>query len=149
MIKLLDELPRRPRGRACIVLTHKYNEQRDWAAQLAKQTGMDYLDLLDLFAGDKDLSEEVSSFDVSKLFSLFQKKDKRPVLIVTGIEFLKAAWAAEANAIEQFASHVETWSKSPALLFVLQFDAFVAERKFTRFPQYIFVVDQKETIALP
>ena len=65
-----------------------------------------------------------------------------------GLEFLKATWTGQANVMEQFASQVEYWDKSPSLLFVLQYDKTLATRDFRRFRQYTFVVDQKETLAL-
>ena len=74
--------------------------------------------------------------------------DKAPVLIVSGIEFLKATWSGQTNSIEQFTTHVETWNQKPCLLFVLQYDKIIATREFRRYRQYTFVVDQKETLAL-
>lgn len=148
MIKLVKKLPSRPRGRACIVLTHDYGGQKDWAFELAKLTGMDHIDLLDLFENEKDLSQNISSFQVADLFGLLTGESSASVLIVTGIEFLTASWAGQSGAFEQFAGQIEMWSKSPALLFVMQFDSFLAKRKFIRFPQYTFVIDQKETFAL-
>lgn len=148
MIKLMQELPKRPRGRACIVLTHDYDSQKDWAMELAKQTGSEHLDLLDLFQEKQDMAETISSLNVPRLFSLLRTTSDKSVFIVTGMEFLKATWSTQHNALDDFAKHVETWTKSPAMLFVLQFDSALAERKFTRYPQYRFVIDQKETYAL-
>ena len=148
MIKLADGLPKRPRGRACIVLSRDYFAQKPWAAELAKRTGVEHIDLLDVFGADDDLAMRVSSFSVKELFNLLQSRSSSPVLIVTGAEFIKATWSANISAIEQFASQVETWGRSPALLFVMQFDSELAKRKFKRFRQYKFVVDQKETLAL-
>ncbi len=148
MIKLVQGLSKRPRGKACIVLTHDYTGQKDWAMELAKQTGSKHVDLLDHFQEKHELAEKISLLNVSRLFSLLRTICDKPVLIVTGIEFLKATWSAQFNALEDFAKHVETWAKPPAILFVLQFDSALAERNFTRYPQYQFVVDQKETYAL-
>jgi hypothetical protein len=148
MIKLVKELPNRPRGRACIVLTHDYAGQKDWAMELAKQTGSGHVDLLDIFHDKGDLAEEISSLNAPRLFSLLQTICEKSVLIVSGMEFLKATWGAQHNILEEFAMHVETWSKSPAILFVLQFDTAIVKRKFTRYPQYLFIVDQKETLKL-
>jgi len=148
MIKLMHELSKRPRGRACIVFTHDNAGQKDWAMELAKQTGAEHKDLLDHFQEKQELAERISSLTVPRLFSLLRTISDKSVLIVTGMEFLKATWSAQHNALEDFAKHVETWTKSPAMLFVLQFDSALAERKFTRYPQYQFVVDQKETYAL-
>ena len=70
------------------------------------------------------------------------------VLIVSGLEFLKASWIGQSSAVEQFASRMETWDRQPALVFVLQHDGALATRPFRRFRQYTFVVDQRETLAL-
>lgn len=148
MIRLVEGLSKRPRGRACVILTHDYTGQKEWAMELAKQTGSEHVDLLDLFQENQDLGEKISSLNTPELFRLLQTRCDSSVLIVTGMEFLRATWGTQPNSLEQFAMHVETWSKSPAMLFVLQFDSTLAERKFTRYPQYQFVVDQKETYAL-
>lgn len=148
MVSLVAQMAKRPRGRACIVLTHDYAGQREWATQLAKQTGAGHVDLLDLAAGDKELAQKIATFSTKDTFSLLQQQSKVPVLIVTGIEFLTAAWSSRASAMEQFASHVEMWTKSPAFLFVMQFDSTLANRQFTRYPDSTFIVDQKDTLAL-
>lgn len=148
MIKLVKELPSRPRGRACIVLNHDYAGQKDWAMELAKQTGSEHVDLLDIFHENGDLGEKISSMNTSELFRFLKTRSASSVLIVTGIEFLRATWGSQDNSSEQFAMNVETWNKSPAFLFVLQFDSALAKRKFIRYPQYLFKVDQKETYAL-
>ena len=148
MVRLIAQLAKRPRGRACIVLTHDYAGQRAWAAQLAKQTGAEHVDLLDLAAEDKELAGKIVVFSATDTFSMLQQHSKAPVLIVTGIEFLTAAWPSQVSAMEQFASHVEMWTKSPAFLFIMQYDSTLANRQFTRYPDSTFVVDQKDTLAL-
>lgn len=149
MIELVRELAKRPRGRACMVFTHEYKGQKDWAEKLAGLTGSGHIHLLDEFAADETLANTISTFSVSDLFDFLQKKNGSNVLIVTGIEFMRAAWSALPNAPEEFASHVEMWNKSPALLFVLSFDQGLANRKFsTRFAPNI-LIDQKNTLALP
>ena len=148
MVQLVRSMPSRPRGRACIVLTHEYEGQKEWAAELARQTESDHLDLLELFSEDAELSRKVSQFLIPNLFEFLKGYDKAPVLIVSGIEFLKATWSGQANSVEQFASHVETWNQKPSILFVLQYDKIIATREFRRYRQYTFVVDQKETLAL-
>lgn len=148
MVKLVEELSKRPRGRACVVLTDDYMGQRPWGAKLAKQTRADHIDLLDLFAGDAGLAGRISSFPVTELFAFLEGKSSSGVLIVTGLEFIKATWSGQPDATDQFATLLETWAKSPALLFVMQFDLALAKRKFKRFPDKIFVVNQKDTLAL-
>lgn len=148
IIKLVNELPKRPRGRACIVLTHEYFGQKNWASEISKKTKMVHLDLLDIFAKTNELSSQISSFSVKDLFSFLQSKKDTPVLIITGLEFFMSTWMAHANLAEQFCSYVETWNKSPALLLVLQHISAIAARKFSRHPGKIFVIDQKNTLAL-
>jgi hypothetical protein len=148
MVQLVRSLPSRPRGRACIVLTHEYEGQKEWAAELARQTESEHLNLLELFSEDVELSRKISQFLIPNLFEFLKGYDKAPVLIVSGIEFLKATWSGHANSVEQFASHVETWNQNPCILFVLQYDKIIATREFRRYRQYTFVVDQKETLAL-
>ena len=148
IVQLVNGLPSRPRGRTCIVLTHEYKDQSEWAMELAQQTDSDYIDLLEYFAKDQSLSNKIGQFSVSNLFDFLKDRSQAPVLIISGMEFLKASWAGQSNSIEQFASHVETWNQNPCLLFVLQYDKVLATREFRRFRQYTFVVDQKETLAL-
>jgi hypothetical protein len=141
-------MPTRPRGRACIVLTHDYTGQKEWAAELARQTDSDHLDMLELFAQETELSSKVGKFLIPDFFEFLKTYGKAPVLIISGMEFLKATWSGQANSVEQFASYVETWDQKPCLLFVLQYDKIIATREFRRYRQYTFVVDQKETLAL-
>ena len=164
MVQLVRDLPSRPRGRACIVLTHEYEGQKEWAAELARQTDSEHLDLLELFAQDAKLSSKIGQFSVPVLFNCLKTANKEPslssfrihhssfqnasVLVISGMEFLKATWSGQSNVVEQFASHVETWNQKPGLLFILQYDKIIATREYRRYRQYTFVVDQKETLAL-
>ena len=148
MVKLLTDLPKRRRGKACIVLTQDAGEQKAWAADLASQSGARHTDLLDRFAEDAALAGKTGTFDVDDLFALLQGENDKPIVIVTGIEFLRASWSGRATAMEDFAKRLEFWEKSPALVFVTQHDAFLAKRKFDQRFQYTYVVDQRETLAL-
>lgn len=149
VIKLVHELPKRPRGRACIVLTHDYSGQKIWASKISKQTKMLHLDFLDVFAKDEKFSSKTSSFSIKDFFSFLQTKKDTPVLITTGFEFLIASWMGRSNLADQFCSYVETWNKSPALLLILQYISEIKERKFFRHPDKVFVVDQKNTLEIP
>ncbi len=148
IVKLVKALPSRPRGRAGIVFTHEYTGQKEWAAELARQTGSDHIDLLEQFAKEAALSSMVGQFSVSRLFEFLKGYSPAHVLIISGMEFIKATWLGQPNAGQQFARYVETWSQKPCLLFVMQYDKSIATRKFRRFPQHTFIVDQKETLAL-
>jgi len=148
IIQLVNGLPSRPRGRACIVLTHEYKGQREWAMELARQTDSEHIDLLELFDKDQTLGNKIGQFLVPSLFDFLKGRSQAHVLIVSGMEFLKATWTGQSNSVEEFASLVKTWDKTPCLLFVLQYDKILATHDFGRRYQYTFVVDQKETLAL-
>lgn len=148
MLELVKELPMRPRGRACIVLGHEYVGQKGWASALATKTGIEHIDLLDVFLCDETLRNVAGSFAIDDFFRYIQGKKEPKVLIVTGMEFLKATWIGQANAMEKFASQIEMWANSPALLIVMQFDTYLAKRRFTRFPDRLFMIDQKNTLAV-
>ena len=148
IVKLVHELAKRPRGRSCIVLTHDYAGQKPWAAELARQTGTKHLDLLEVFVQAPDLAAQVATFSVASLFDYLKNYKNSSVLVVTGLEFLKAIWSAQPSAMNDVASRVERWQQSPALLFVIQFDQALASIKSTRYPHLIFTIDQKETLAL-
>ena len=149
MIQFVTELARRPKGRAAVVLTHEYEGQKEWAAQLARQTNSEHINLLELFSKDLALSNGIEQFLVRNVFDFLKDRSQAPVLIISGMEFLKATWTGQSNSVEEFASQVQTWNKSPCLLFVLQYDKLLARYDFgQRFRQYTFVIDQKETLAL-
>jgi|APSaa5957512622_1039677.scaffolds.fasta_scaffold124422_1 hypothetical protein len=148
MTEIVSELPSRSRGKACIVLTHDYIGQKEWSAELARQTRSEHIDLLELFGQNTDFGNRISHIMVPSLFELLKGYDKFPVLVVSGIEFLKATWSGQVNSIDQFASRVETWNQNPCILFVLQYDKFIATREFSRHRQHTFVIDQKDTLAL-
>ena len=148
MVKFLAELPKRRRGKACIVLTQEAGEQKPWAADLAAQTGAQHIDLLDRFTEDAVLAGRIETFDVDDLFALLQRENDKPVLIITGLEFLRASWSGRTTAMEDFAKRLEFWEKAPALVFVTQYDTFLAKRKFDQRFQYTYVVDQRDTLAL-
>jgi hypothetical protein len=148
MVNLVDGVKKRVRGRTCIVLTHDYLGQKDWAAKLAGKTEAQHINLLELFEKNKGLCEALQEYSVAKLFTLLKENAEKDIMVVSGIEFLKASWSGIYDASEQFASQVETWHQKPALIFVIQHDKAIAERRFTRYRQYTFVVDQRETLAL-
>lgn len=148
MIDFVAKLPERPRGKACIVLTHNHKEQNKWSSKLAHLTNSIHVDLLHEFVNNECLKNEIELFSLSSLFEFVTFYSPQSVLIVSNFEFLKATWAGQSNIAGQFARRVETWSKAPALVFVTQYDKGLANQKFRRFPQHRFVIDLKETFAL-
>ena len=148
MVQLVRDLPSRPRGKACIVLTHEYGGQKEWAAELARRTDSEHLDLLELFAQDAKLSSKIGQFLVPGFFEFLKNHSQASVLVVSGMEFLKAAWIGQSNAVDQFLSQLKTWDKCPSLLFIMQHDKTIASYDFGRRYHLTFVVDQKKTLKL-
>lgn len=148
MIKVVNDLSKRPKARSCIVLTHEFSKQKDWAQKLAVITSVSHIDLLDLFAADKSLANNLTSYSPQALFKFLKTKNESETLIVSGMEFIKSSWSGNPNATDQFISQMETWNQKPALLFVIQHDQQLANIKSNRYPQYDFVIDQKDTFEL-
>lgn len=148
IVEMTIDLPRRRRGRACIVLTRDAGEQKAWASKLASQANAKHIDLLDRFVDDEALGTKISMFGVNDLFTMLQREKDKHVLVVTGLEFLRASWLGQSSAMEDFAKRLEFWEQSPALLFVTQYDAFLANRNFDQRFQYTYVVNQQDTLAL-
>lgn len=148
MIELVRTLSQRRRGKACAVLTHDFSGQRGWAEKLAGQTGAEFLNLLDSFLDNRGHSGDLGAFTVAGFFEFLSKKKTDAVLIVSGIEAVKATWSAQPSAMEDFASRLETWDRSPALLLVMQYDKQLAARPSSRRYGHTFVIDQRETQAL-
>jgi hypothetical protein len=148
MVELVHTLFQRRRGRACAVLTHDFSGQRGWAEKLAVQTGAECLNLLDSFSDNRGFSGDLGTFTVDRFFEFLSEKKTDGVLIVSGIEAIKATWSAQPSAMEDFASRLETWDRSPALLLVMQYDTQLAARPSSRRYGHTFVIDQRETLAL-
>ena len=144
-----NDLSRRPRGRACFVLTRDASGQSEWAAKLADLTGARHLDVLTYFREHDELASRVSSFGIDDLFALFGTvADGAPVLIVSGFEFLRSAWSGQASAVEKLASKAEFWNKRPALLLVTQWERVLGELEYKRFPHLRASMEQKNTVSL-
>lgn len=148
IIDLTKSLPRRPRGKACIVFTHDYLEQKAWAAELASQAGAPHIHLLDVFANDEALAGNVETFSINDFFSFLSEGAESPIIVVSGLEFLVAMWVGQAYFVEQFARQIEMRDKLPALLIVMQSYPPLAKWKFNRIKDHVFIVDQRDTFAL-
>jgi hypothetical protein len=148
MVHFVAELAMRPKGRAAVVLTHDYPGQKAWASELAMQSGVNHLHMLDLFSQDPNLNQNLSRFMVPVLFDFIHQKNEQKVLIVSGIEFIKATWSGQPSAINEFANRVRAWNLTPTILFVVQHDPTLASYDFGRRYRYRFIVDQRDTLKL-
>jgi hypothetical protein len=148
MIPFVTDLARRPRGRAAVVLTQDYFQETIWAQTLAEKTKSGHVDLLAEFKANPDLAARLTSFTVTELFRFLGQRKESPVLVVNGLEFLIATWTAMPGSLDQFATQLEMWRSTPALLFVVKHMPMLAGRKFTRHEDLVFVVDQRDSLAL-
>jgi hypothetical protein len=148
MQEFVGELAGRNRGKAAVVFTHDYTGQREWAAKLAEITGETHIDVLDMFHEDQTLVERMRGMLIPAFFDFLQQYGGSRVLIVSGIEFLTATWAAQADYAREFAGHIEKRWQSPALLFVMQYDPKIAQYRFSSRFNNRYVIDQRETYKL-
>jgi len=81
MIKVVKDLCKRPKARSCIVLTHEFSKQKTWAQKLATITGVSHIDLLDLFASDKNLANNLTSYSPQTLFKFLKTKNESKILV--------------------------------------------------------------------
>jgi len=149
-IDIVKEAQKRHRGRtkSLIVLTKNFASQKAWAKELASQLGAQHVDLLDHFASDAELAGRVSSVTIDGLFGLVKGIAEGDMLVVSGMEFLRGVWSAQAGAMTAFADRVEKWTQNPALVFVTQFDKAIENRVSTRYGRHQFVFNQADTFAL-
>jgi hypothetical protein len=144
-----NDLSRRPRGRACFVLTRDASGQSTWAAKLAELTGAQHVDVLTYFQEHDELAGKMSSFGVDDLFKLFGTVGSgASVLIVSGLESLRSVWSGQPSSVEKLASKAEFWSRRPALLLVTQWEPSLGGLEYKRFPHLRASVEQKNTISL-
>ncbi len=148
IVDLALELPRRRRGRACIVLTETTAGRQAWADKLASKSGGIHLDLLDHFAKNTDLAAKAGMFGVDDLFDMLKSMHEETLLVVSGLEFLRAIWMARSGALETFAQRVEFWPDKPALIFVMQHETALAKRDFNKRFDGLFLVHQNDTLAI-
>lgn len=163
MVELIKKMPSRRRGKACAVMTRDYREHRNWASKLAERAECNYLDLMELFRQDRELTNSLRKFSVRGFFDFLKDIDvdqlssgkssafqcrHSDVMIVSDMEFLIATWIDQSKCMHQFARQLETWNRTPCLLLVIQHDRFIESYNFKRHAHQRFVVKQQETLKL-
>jgi hypothetical protein len=152
LLKFCQELPAR-RNKAALLLTPDVREQRACAAQIAAATGATHFDVLDAFQADALLTERLASFSSDDFFALVVAQKAQPLLIVSGLEFLLAAWLSQDNPKElkrRFCHQIEMWEgrdKQPFLL-VTQQDPVFAAHTPGRFTDGPLVIELSQTLSL-
>lgn len=147
MPAFVRSLPRRRRGQACIVLTREPAEAPAWAETLAARAEATHLDLLRHFKDHPEIAARVSETGPRELLALLKGAAPRGILVVTGLEFLRATWKARPGLDEDLAKTLEFWMGPPSLVLVLAEDRFYLDRDFSRMQQPM-IVHQTDTYAL-
>lgn len=151
LLQFCRELPAR-RNKAALLLTSDIREQRAYAAQIATAANARHFDVLDAFQADGALTSRLAGFSSDDFFRLLTEQ-KAPLLIVSGLEFLLAAWLSQGNPKDvkrQFCQQIELWDgrDNPAFLLVTQQDAVFASYEPTRYTGSRIVIPLSETQAL-
>ena len=151
LLQFCRELPAR-RNKGALLLTPDPREQRTCAAQIAAAAGAVHFDVLDAFQADAALTGRLAGFSSDDFLRLVAAQ-KSPLLIVSGLEFLLAAWLSQGSPKEvkrQFCQQIELWDgrDNPAFLLVTQQDAVFAGYEPTRYKGSRIVIPLSETQAL-
>lgn len=142
------QLPLRRRGRALVVLSHDFHGLEPWAAELARRLpDAEHVNLLDHFIAHEELGSQAGSTTLDKLFRLLGTLTNKKILVVSGLEFLWAAWSAQSGIVDAFAHKVETWESRPSLVIVTQYQKKLEDLKSGRFGHQ-FSFNQKDTYSL-
>lgn len=138
------------RNKAALLLTPDLREQHAIAAQLARALGAPHLDLLERFQADAKLADQLAGFSPADFFKLIGAQKASPLLVLSGLEFLLAAWLAQGDAKQvkqDFCRQIEFWERQPAFLLVTQHDPVFAAYAPTRHTGQM-IIQLSQTLAL-
>ncbi len=113
------------RNKAAMLLTTDLREQHACAAQLATAIGAPHLDVLDAFQADASLSDRLAAFSPDDFLALVAARTAQPLVVVSGVEFLLAAWLCQGETKQvkrDFCFKLEHWENKPAFILVAQHD---------------------------
>lgn len=139
------------RNKAALLLTPDLPEQQAFAAQLAAATGARHLDVLDRFKADAALTARLTSFSVTDFLALIAEEKAQPFIIVSGAEFLLAAWLCQSDPKEvksNFCQQIELWDQKPAFLLVAQYDSVFASYRPQRYKSSQVIIELSQTLSL-
>jgi hypothetical protein len=139
------------RNKAAILLTPDLREQRSYAAQIAAAVNGFHLDVLDCFQVDESLTARLTSFSMGDLFALLGDHKDRRFLVVSGIEFLLAAWLSQGQPKEvkrTLCHQIELWENQPPFLLVTHHDPVFADYEPQRHSVGPVVIEMSHTLAL-
>ncbi len=138
------------RNKAAMVLTPDWQAQKGYAAQVAEAVGWRHLDVLDAFQNDGALTERLVVFSLDDLFEWIRSQDA-PGLVVSGIEFLLAAWLSQGDpkAVKtDLCRKIELWERKPAFLLIIHEDPVFANYQPQRHRGSSIILPMSQTLAL-
>ena len=147
--KFAAELAMR-RNKAALLLTPDLTAQRTCAEQIATAIGATHLDLLDRFQSDVGLTAQLPGFSPDDFFKLLSA-EKTKFVVVSGLEFLLAAWISQDDAKTvklKLCQSIELWERTPALLLVVQPDSIFADYQPTRHRGSQVIIHLSQTLSL-
>lgn len=139
------------RNKAAMVLHPQIEAQRAYALRVAEELGWAHLDMLMIFADNAQLAERLAEFSQADFFDHLRKEGDDRGVVVSGIEFLLAAWMSQGKPREvkcEFCSRLELWERSPAFLLIIHEDPVLANYQPTRHPGSRLILKTSETLAL-
>lgn len=139
------------RNRAALLLTPDLAGQRDYAAQLAGVLDALHLDVLSRFQEDDALLSRISYFSSDELLSLIAEHRDSRLVVVSGVEFLLAAWISQGEVKQvkrALCEKVELWVGEPAFILVTHEDPVLADYQPTRHRGSRVVLRTSDTLAL-
>ncbi len=151
LIQFSRELATR-RNKAALLLTPGLREQHACAAGIAAAIGAPHFDVLDRFQADPTLAGRLAGFSADDLFKLIAAQKSQPLLVVSGIEFLLAAWLSQGEAKQvkrSLCQQIELWERPPAFLLVTQHDPIFAAYQPARHTGSRVIIELSQTLALP
>lgn len=138
-------------NKAALLLTPDLREQHACAAQIAAAVGAPHFDVLDRFQADASLVERLGGFSTDDLFKLITAQKAQSLLVVSGIEFLLAAWLTQGDPKQvkcDLCRQIELWEYAPAFLLVAQHDPVFAAYQPTRHTGSQIVIQLSQTLSL-
>jgi hypothetical protein len=149
-LKLFAPLLLERRNKAALLLTRNCQEQKYYAAQVAKAIGWKHLDVLDAFQRDPALNKQLVVFSLENLFEWIRMQTDGGI-VLSGIEFLLAAWLSQGNPKSvktELCQKVEFWERKPAFLLVTREDPVLSSYQPQRHRGSPMILFMSQTTAL-
>lgn len=139
------------RNRAALLLTPDLPGQQAYAARLAGALNAMHFDALSRFQADATLLSRLSYFSSDDLLALIAEQRDHRLVVVSGIEFLLAAWISQGEPKQvkhSLCQKIELWVADPAFILVTHEDPVFASYQPERHRGSRVVLHTSQTLAL-